>query len=199
MKAMVGGHGVEKVGVKEGRTVQIGRARLTWKASGEDTGYGTTVYEMDLAPGVGIPVHSHPYAEVFYVISGYTDFLKIDEKGQNQWLRCGPGDTLVAPINALHAFHNRTGKPSRFISTSVYYHQVALDRYALPVDNLDPLPAAAEPSEAEADQYLEVLKDAIGVDMYFPQANAKNGLEVFQELEMRNRQNPDSDIEPASV
>jgi quercetin dioxygenase-like cupin family protein len=36
----------------------------------------------------------------------------------------GPGDTLIAPMNALHAFHNRTEKPSRFISSSVYYHEV---------------------------------------------------------------------------
>jgi quercetin dioxygenase-like cupin family protein len=195
MKTIPASNGVKKIGAKEGRTIQIGNARLTWKASGEDTGYGTSVYEMDLAPGVGIPVHSHPYAEVFYVISGHTDFLKIDEHGQNKWLRCGPGDTLVAPINALHAFHNRTDKPSRFLSASVYYHQVALDRYGVPVDSGEPVPAAAEPSEVEANQYLEVLKDAIGVDMYFPQANAQSGLEVFRDIEMRNSQQSDSDIE----
>jgi quercetin dioxygenase-like cupin family protein len=195
MKTMIAGNGVKKIGAKEGRTIQIGNARLTWKASGEDTGYGTSVYEMDLAPGIGIPVHSHPYAEVFYVISGHTDFLNIDEHGQNKWLRCGPGDTLVAPINALHAFHNRTDKPSRFLSASVYYHQVALDRYGVPVDSDEPVPAAAEPSEVEANQYLEVLKDAIRVDMYFPQANAQSGLEVFRDIEMRNSQHSDSDIE----
>jgi quercetin dioxygenase-like cupin family protein len=41
---------------------------LTWKAMGLDTAYGTSLYEMDLAPGVGIPVHSHPYAEIYYII-----------------------------------------------------------------------------------------------------------------------------------
>jgi quercetin dioxygenase-like cupin family protein len=59
---------VKKVAAKEGKTIQIGNARLTWKAMGADTAYGTSLYEMDLEPGVGIPVHSHPYAEVFYVI-----------------------------------------------------------------------------------------------------------------------------------
>src|SRR5271170_2444744 len=160
-------------------TIQIGNARLTWKATGEDTGYTTSLYEMDLNPGTGIPLHSHPYAEVFYVISGHTDFLRIDEQGREKWVRCGPGDTLVAPINALHAFHNRTDKPSRFLSSSVYYHQVALDKYGLPVNTNDPLPPKGEPDEAEADQYLEVLKDAMSVHMYFPQQNAASGLEVF--------------------
>ena len=106
--------------------------------------------------------------------------LRIDEQGKEEWVRCGPGDTLVAPINALHAFHNRTDKPSRFLSSSVYYHEVALDRYGLRVDVNDPLPPNGTPSEAEAEQYLGVLKDALGVHMYFPQANAHNGLEVFR-------------------
>ena len=195
MTTIAASNGVRKVGPREGRTIQIGNARLTWKVTGEDTGYAASLYEMELAPGVGIPVHSHPYAEVFYVISGHTDFVRIDEQGQEEWVRCGPGDTLVAPINALHAFHNRTDRPSRFISTSVYYHQVALDRYGVPVNFEDPLPVTAEPSAAEADQYLGIMKDALGVDMYFPQAETSNGLEVFRDLEMRNRQHPDSDLQ----
>jgi quercetin dioxygenase-like cupin family protein len=190
MKTIVASQGVKKVAPGEGRTIQIGNARLTWKATGVDTAYGTSLYEMDLAPGVGIPVHSHPYAEVFYVLSGHTDFLRFDENGKEDWVRCGPGDTLVAAVNTLHAFHNRTEKPSRFLSASVYYHEVALDKYGLPVDVNDPMPSKAEPSEVEADQYLEVLKDAMSVHMYFPQQDAQNGLEVFRDIEKRN--NPTS-------
>lgn len=195
MTTIAASEGVKKVGKKEGRTIQIGNTRLTWKATGEDTGYATALYEMDLGPGVGIPVHSHPYAEIFYLISGHTDFLRIDAQGRKKWVRCGPGDTLVAPINALHAFHNRTDKPSRFISSSVYYHQLALDRYGVPADMDAPHPPAGEPTEVEANQYLEVLKDAMGVHIYFPQQNASNGLEVFRDIEMRNRQHSDSEIE----
>ena len=179
-------NGVKKLGPKEGRTKQVGDVRLTWKATGEDTGYATSFYEMDLPSGKGIPLHSHPYAEVFYVVMGYTDFLRLDEQGQEEWVRGGPGDTLVAPMNALHAFHNRTENPSRFISTSNYYHQVALDKFGVPVNFDDPYPPASEPSEAEANQYLELLKDAMGMQMYFPQQNAANGLEVFRDLESRN-------------
>jgi hypothetical protein len=36
-----------------------------------------------------------------------------------------------------------------------------LNKYGLPVDINDPLPPAQEPSAAEADQYLAVLKDAM--------------------------------------
>jgi quercetin dioxygenase-like cupin family protein len=187
LKTIAASNGVKKVGQKEGRTIQIGNTRLTWKATGEDTGYAMALYQMDLNPGVGILVHSHPYAEIFYVVSGHTDFLRIDEQGKEEWVRCGAGDTLVVPINALHAFHNRTDKPSRFISTSNYYHQVALDKVGVPANFDDPYPPAGEPSEAEANHYLGLLKDAMGFDMYFPQKDASNGLELFRDLERRTR------------
>jgi quercetin dioxygenase-like cupin family protein len=183
-------NGVKKLGPKEGRTKQVGDVRLTWKARGEDTGYAISFYEMDLLPGKGIPIHSHPYAEVFYVVMGYTDFLRVDEQGQEEWVRCGPGDTLVAPMNALHAFHNRTDKPSRFISSSVYYHEVFFETYAPTVDVDDPVPPKKEPTEAEGDQYLQLLKDAMRVHMYAPQANAGSGLEVLRALEKRNSNTP---------
>ena len=190
MQTIAASNGVKKIGPKEGRTIQVGNARLTWKATGADTGYTTSLYEMDLASGIGIPVHSHPYAEVFYVITGHVDFRRIDEHGEEEWVRCGPGDTLVVPINALHAFHNRTDKPSRFLSSSVYYHQVLLDSYGQTADANDPLPAREEPTEVEADQYLEILKDAMKVHVYFPQAHASRGLEVFREIEKRNSITP---------
>jgi quercetin dioxygenase-like cupin family protein len=190
LKMIAASNGVKKLGPGEGRTKQVRDIRLTWKATGEDTGYATSLYEMDLPSGKGIPLHSHPYAEVFYVVAGHTDFLRVDKQGQEEWVRCGPGDTLVAPMNALHAFHNRTDKPSRFISSSVYYHEALFETYAPTVGVNDPLPPKKEPTEAEGDQYLQLLKDAMRVHMYFPQANASNGLEVLREIEKRNSNAP---------
>ena len=81
---------VKKVGQQEGKTIQIGNARLTWKAMGVDTAYGTSLYELDLAPGVGIPVHSHPYAEIFYVISGYVDSCATTRMTSRNGFAAGP-------------------------------------------------------------------------------------------------------------
>jgi quercetin dioxygenase-like cupin family protein len=185
-KIISASYGVKKLGPKEGRTIEVGGVRLTWKARGADTGYANSIYEMDLPPGKGIPTHSHPYAEVFYVIAGYTDFLRINEEGQEEWVQCGAGETVIAPANALHAFHNRSDKPTRFLSSSGYYHEVSLERYGQAVDINAPLSPDKEPTEAEAEQYLEVLKDAMGVQMYFPQSKAESGLAIFQELANRN-------------
>ena len=49
-------------------------------------------------------------------------------------------------------------------------------------------PGDGTPSEAEANQYLDVLKDAMSVHLYFPQQNARNGLEVFRDIENRNKE-----------
>ena len=95
METITASKGVKKLGPKEGRTIQIGNVRLTWKATGADTGYGTSIYEMDLAPGAGIPVHSHPYAEVFYVVSGHTDFLRFDEQGKEELRKPAPQRNLL--------------------------------------------------------------------------------------------------------
>jgi quercetin dioxygenase-like cupin family protein len=186
LKAIPASYGVKKLGPKEGRTIEVGGARLTWKARGEDTGYTNSIYEMDLPPGKGIPTHSHPYVEVFYVIAGYTDFLRISEEGQEEWVRCGAGETLIVPANAFHAFHNRTDKPTRFLSSSNYYHEVSLEKYGRAVDINAPLAPDKEPTEAEAEHYLELLKDVMSVQMYFPQSKADSGLAIFQELANRN-------------
>ncbi len=190
LRTIAASQGVKKIGPREGRTQEAAGVHLTWKATGEDTGYTTSVYEMELPPGKGIPIHSHPYAEVFYVISGYTDFLRVDTNGREDWVRCGAGDTLIAPINALHAFHNHTDKPSRFISSSVYYHEVFFKTYAPTVNIDDPLPPEKEPTEADGAQYLQLLKDAMKVHMYTPFANADNGLEVLRKIEERNYDPP---------
>ena len=184
--AIAASYSVKKLGPKEGRTIELAGTRLTWKATGADTGYAHSIYQMDLPPGKGIPTHTHPYAEVYYVITGYTDFLRISEEGQEEWLRCGPGETLIVPANAFHTFHNRTDKPTRFLSFSNYYHEVALEKYGREVDIEAPLSPDKEPTEADAEQYLEVLKDAMSMQMYFPLSKAESGLAIFQELAKQN-------------
>jgi hypothetical protein len=96
------------------------------------------------------------------------------------------GTLSLLPLNALHAFHNRTDEPSRFISSSVYYHEVFFETYAPTVDVNDPVPPKKEPTETEGERYLQLLKDAMRVHMYAPQANATSGLEVLRALEKRN-------------
>jgi quercetin dioxygenase-like cupin family protein len=121
--------GVYKVPKGEGERFDVAGARFTWKVKGDKTAYAFSVYEQTLEPGEGVPPHSHAYAEVFYLLAGAVDFLRIID-AKEDWVRCESGETLIAPPNALHAFFNRASAPSRLLSISTHLHQAFFDELA---------------------------------------------------------------------
>jgi quercetin dioxygenase-like cupin family protein len=121
--------GVRKVGAGEGEKFDIAGAHLTWKAKGVDTGYAFSVCEQTLAPGEGVPLHSHASAEAFYVISGAADFFRVVD-GEEDWIRCETGELMILPPNSLHAFYNKTLVPCRLLGISTQLHQTFFDAVA---------------------------------------------------------------------
>src|SRR5215831_18037119 len=121
--------GVRKVAPGGGERFDVAGAHLTWKAKGEDTGYAFSVCEQTLAPGEGVPLHSHPSAEAFYVLSGATDFFRL-VRGKEDWIRCETGDLTILPPNSLHAFYNKTSEPCRLLGISTPSHQAFFDAVA---------------------------------------------------------------------
>ena len=119
--------GVRKIGRDEGEVFNYAGAQFKWKVKGEDTGFIFSIYEQMLTPGEGVPLHCHAYAEVFYVLSGDVDFLRLDRDGNEEWVRCSQGETLLVPTNALHAFYNRTAESSGLLSISTQLHQAFFD------------------------------------------------------------------------
>jgi quercetin dioxygenase-like cupin family protein len=120
------GSGLRKVERNEGETFDVAGVRFTWKVKGEDTGYAFSIYEQELEPGEGVPLHCHAYGEVFYALSGCIDFLRVTDAGE-EWISCAAGETIIIPINAPHAFYNRTEKPARLLSISTQLHQAFFD------------------------------------------------------------------------
>jgi quercetin dioxygenase-like cupin family protein len=94
------GHNIIKRAKDEGEVTQIANLQLLWKVRGPETGYQFSIYEMELQPKVGIPLHKHPYAEFFKVLEGEVSFARLDEKGEVEWVICGVGDSVNAPPNA---------------------------------------------------------------------------------------------------
>jgi quercetin dioxygenase-like cupin family protein len=131
--------GVKRVLAKEGSVVDVLGQRLTWKARGEDTGYLFSLYEMTLLPEKALPLHYHPYAEIFYVLDGEVEFGSMKD-GREQWIACRAGETLIAGPDAVHAFRNSSGKPARFLSISTQQHQAFFDEYAATARSDDPPP-----------------------------------------------------------
>lgn len=121
--------GVRKVGLDEGEKFNIAGAHLTWKAKGKDTGNAFSICEQALAPGEGVPLHSHASAESFYVLSGAADFFRLVD-GKEDWIRCKSGDLMIISPNSLHAFYNKTSEPCRLLGISTPAHQAFFDAVA---------------------------------------------------------------------
>jgi quercetin dioxygenase-like cupin family protein len=121
--------GVRKISPGEGESFDIAGAHLTWKVKGEDSAYAFSVCEHRLAPGDGVPLHSHAYPEVFYILHGVADFFRVVD-GKEDWFRCETGSTIILPPNALHAFYNKTSEPCRLLGISTQLHQAFFDAVA---------------------------------------------------------------------
>ena len=130
------GSGLRKVERDEGEKFDVAGARFTWKVKGEDTGYAFSIYEQELEPGEGVPLHCHAYGEVFYALSGCIDFLRVTGAGE-EWITCAGGETIIIPTNSLHAFYNRTDTPARLLSISTQLHQAFFDAVG-ETDRTDP-------------------------------------------------------------
>jgi quercetin dioxygenase-like cupin family protein len=138
--------GVKKVLANEGLVVDVAGQRLTWKARGEDTGYVFSIYEMTLPPEKALPLHYHPYAEVFYVLEGEVEFGSMKDR-QEEWITCQAGETVVVGPDSVHSFRNDSGKPARFLSISTQQHQAFFDACAVTASNEDPAPTFPEGEE----------------------------------------------------
>ena len=147
------GHNVRKVGRDEGELVEVLGLRMRSKVKAKDTGYAFSVYEMELAPGQGVPLHTHPYPEFFHVLAGTLDVERLGPDGPGEWVRCREGESMHVPINAPHGFANRSDRPARFLSTSTYYHEAIFNEVGAPVGP----GAEAGPPTADAVRRFEAV------------------------------------------
>jgi quercetin dioxygenase-like cupin family protein len=129
LQAIPAVEGVRKVSRGEGEQFDVAGAHLTWKVKAEDSAYSFSVNEMTLAPGEGVPVHSHTSAESFYVLSGVADFFRVSD-GKEDWVRCEAGELMILPPNSLHGFYNRESSDCRVLGISTAVHQTFFDAVA---------------------------------------------------------------------
>jgi hypothetical protein len=85
--------GVYKVAKGQGERIDFAGVRFTWKVKGDETACAFSIYEQMLNPREGVPPHTHPYAEVFYILDGAVDFLRVID-GQENWVCCENEETI---------------------------------------------------------------------------------------------------------
>lgn len=78
---------------------------------GEAYGVALSLLRSEITPGHGAPPHTHEYDELFVIASGRGRFTVGDAS-----IEAGPGDVVVAPAGAPHAFVGIGDQPLRQIS-----------------------------------------------------------------------------------
>lgn len=72
---------------------------ITWKITTSDTDGQYAMFEMLDRAGGGAPVHSHPWEETFYILTGELEILIEGDREV-----CGAGAVVHIPANAVHSF-----------------------------------------------------------------------------------------------
>jgi quercetin dioxygenase-like cupin family protein len=145
-------HNVRKNHRDEGELIVVLGLRMRWRVKAKDRGYAFSVYEIELAPGQGIPLHTHPYPGFFYVLGGSLDFEGMGSDGLKEWVRCREGESVHVPTSAPHGCSNRSDRPARFLATSTYYHEAIFNEVGVSVRPEDQVtaPTAEEVRRFEA-------------------------------------------------
>ena len=161
--------GARKLGPGKGQRFDIAGVHLTWKVKGEDSAYAFSVCEQYVGPGEGVGLHSHPYAEVFYILEGSVDFWRTLD-GKEEWIRCEMGSTIILPANSFHAFYNKTSEHCRLLGISTQLHQAFFDA----VERAD----ASAPFSALPEAEVMARVAAIGSEYFMNFASQDAGADV---------------------
>ena len=91
--------------MQEGITIiaqsELSAGTFSRELEGGSLGVPASVIIVDAAPGEGPSLHSHPYAELFFVLDGEARFTDSDHEHV-----VGPGSLVVVAPEQPHAFVN---------------------------------------------------------------------------------------------
>lgn len=136
--------GASLVPAREGRVVQIGPLKLTWKEEGSGTAGRLAIAEIDLPPKFGPPPHIHrKHEESFFVLEGEVEF-KVGAKT----IRAEAGGFVMVPIGVPHTFGNPSDGMARMLTT------MSPNLYVPYFDDIAALFQAGQPAPAAV---LEVM------------------------------------------
>jgi quercetin dioxygenase-like cupin family protein len=95
-----------------GRTLDVLGTPYLVRLSSAQTSGALCCIEHEVAPGSGVPPHTHAGEdEAFYVLSGTVTF----EAGGAEPQRLGPGSLCYGPRGVRHTFRNETRTPARVL------------------------------------------------------------------------------------
>lgn len=117
---MIGEHRVERavlhVPAGGGETLDVLGDAITYKVTSAQTDGQMTVAELTIAPGGGPPgLHTHPPAEVFYVLEGEFAFQGGGPRGGETFKACA-GSVVYVAAEVPHNLKNVGQTPGRLLA-----------------------------------------------------------------------------------
>ena len=91
-----------------------GGDNVTMKTRGDELNGQFCTFEVSTTPGFGPPLHTHAWAEFFYVLEGEYEFQRVVD-GEVETMIGGPGATLSVPADVPHTFRNATSGMARML------------------------------------------------------------------------------------
>jgi quercetin dioxygenase-like cupin family protein len=139
----------------------------------EEPDAGYCVMIGTVPPGVSVPLHSHPDAESFYILSGSVRTL--DQRGDTlEWRTVNAGEFAHIPGNAKHAWQNASDEPSLQLITTTS----RLGRFFREIGRPVSAGAPAKPPTPEDLQHLLRTAAKYGYWMASPEENAALGIVI---------------------
>jgi quercetin dioxygenase-like cupin family protein len=83
---------------------------LTMLCEAQETGGSWSLFEEEVALGMGPPPHRHDWDEAYYILEGEIDF-EID----GERVKSGKGDFNYLPRNTVHGFKGASASPARVL------------------------------------------------------------------------------------
>lgn len=147
---------VQTVEPGEGQIFLVGGSDyVTFKVRGKDVGDDFCQFEVATTPGFGPPMHTHDWAESFYVFEGEYEFETLD--GDELVTVAGkPGVTVSVARGVPHTFRNSgTGISRMLITHAPAGLESFFEEYGVEVENVGEVPEGLEARDPA--QMAEVL------------------------------------------
>jgi quercetin dioxygenase-like cupin family protein len=135
-------------GPRDGKTWLVGGGDyVTMKTRGSEVDEQFCAFEVATTPGFGPPLHTHDWAEFFYVLEGEYEFQRVVD-GDVETIVGGSGSTLSVPPGVPHTFRNSTSGTARML---IVHAPAGLEdffeAYGVEVARVGDVPAALEPPD----------------------------------------------------
>lgn len=162
------------------RRIAAGTARDAFEAFGPSVEFVTwaddehnqfCVMRATLPPGVVVPMHSHPDAEDFLILSG-TQQVLIQTGDGLQWHDAHAGDYVRVPGGALHAHRNVSDEPAVDLVVTTMRMGEFFKEVSVPVSG-EPVPVTSD----RLAHFLAVTRK-YEYTLATPEQNAAVGIEL---------------------